>query len=190
MNTPAHIALNLVILGGPERPEDTFPIAVGSLLPDLPMVIFYGYEKLLRRLPESLIWSQAYHDPAWQALFDGLHSLPLLLVAVAVCWSIQARRSLLLFAAMILHGIEDMPFHHSDAHRHLFPLSSWRFQSPLSYWDPHHYGHFIAPLEGLLFALCAAILAKRATSPGARMLLALLVAAYGLYWVYVIWVWA
>lgn len=190
MNTPAHIALNLVLLGRRERLDETLVIAVGSALPDLTMLTFYFWEKVIRHVPEPLIWSREYHDTAWQAIFDGIHSVPLLLIALVVSFYLGGRRPLLLFAAMILHSLEDLPLHHADAHRHLFPLSEWRFHSPVSYWDPSHYGHITAPLEGLLFGLCCLLLARRATSSHARLFLGLLVLVYALYWGYVFWIWA
>jgi len=45
-----------------------------------------------------------------------------------------------------------LPVHHDDGHRHFFPLSDWRFESPVSYWDPAHYGHIFLWIELLLVA--------------------------------------
>ena len=51
---------------------------------------------------------------------------------------------------MICHSLLDIPVHNDDAHRHFFPLTDYRFMSPLSYWDPNHYGRFVALFELLL----------------------------------------
>jgi hypothetical protein len=53
-------------------------------------------------------------------------------------------------ASLICHSLLDLPVHHDDAHRHFFPLSDYRFISPLSYWDPSHYGQFVALAEVLV----------------------------------------
>jgi hypothetical protein len=60
MNTPAHVIVNLLILGQKKRPKNTFPIVVGALLPDLPMLFFYLYEKVYRKMAEVSIWAHAY----------------------------------------------------------------------------------------------------------------------------------
>ncbi|CAB5098070.1 hypothetical protein D3OALGB2SA_1648 [Olavius algarvensis associated proteobacterium Delta 3] len=79
MNTPAHVAVNLVVFGRKHRPELNVPILLGSLLPDLPIIVFYMVEKLYRNLPESVIWSDAYYRPGWQAFIDVFNSIPLAL---------------------------------------------------------------------------------------------------------------
>ena len=53
MNTPAHATLNLLLLGRKNRPETAVPIVIGAALPDVPMFIFYAYEKLIQNTPEQ-----------------------------------------------------------------------------------------------------------------------------------------
>ena len=62
MNTPAHAVINLLILGKKEKPQYNLPIVFGGILPDLPMVIFYFYEKFWRGIPEQIIWSESYYN--------------------------------------------------------------------------------------------------------------------------------
>ena len=54
---------------------------------------------------------------------------------------------------MVLHSLLDLPVHNDDAHRHFFPLSNYRFISPISYWDPNHYGGIVSVVELLLVLL-------------------------------------
>ena len=42
--------------------------------------------------------------------------------------------------------------HRDDSHRHPYPLSDWRFISPLSYWDPVHHGQWLGLAEASLVA--------------------------------------
>ncbi len=97
------------------------------------MFAFYAYQKLLRT-PDSDIWGRVYFDSAWQAFFDVFNSIPLIALCLLVTWRLAAIRWTVLFAAMGLHVVFDLPLHQDDAHRHFFPLSDWRFVSPVSYW--------------------------------------------------------
>ena len=67
MNTPAHVALNALLLGRGRFESDWGAITAGSLMPDLPMVGFYLVERFGRGTPEGVIWGQLYFDPDWQA---------------------------------------------------------------------------------------------------------------------------
>lgn len=190
MHTPAHVVVNLVILGRKEKPETTFPIVFGALLPDLPMFVFYLYQKVLRQTSEQVIWSQAYYEIGWQVFFDLFNSFPVMALGVALAYFLRARRLTVFFTSMALHGIADFGLHHDDAHRHLFPFSDWRFYSPISYWDPRHFGHIIAPLEAVTVLVACIILARRFTSTTARALIASVIPVYAIYWGYALWVWA
>ena len=78
MNTPGHAVVNLLVLGKRDRRSLFAPIAFGAVLPDLPMFVFYAYQKSWLKAPERVIWAEAYHDLSWQAFFDVFNSLPLL----------------------------------------------------------------------------------------------------------------
>ena len=147
MNTPAHVVLSAVALGRERWRGLWGPITLGALLPDLPMFGFYAYQRLLRGRPEATIWGELYFEPDWQLFFDLFNSFPLLAVAGLVAWRVGNTRGLALVASMALHCLFDLPLHHDDAHGHFEPLSSWRFASPLSYWDPAHHGRIVGALE-------------------------------------------
>ena len=178
MNTPSHLILNLCALGHGRPADPGVPIAIGAVLPDAPMFVFYAVEKLVLGVSEATIWTTDYFAPGWQDFFDLFNSLPLLAVGLTVTLITQNRWWALLFGSMVMHCLLDLPFHHDDAHRHLFPFSDWRFASPVSYWDPDHYGQIAAPLEaGLGLAGCA-ILWRRHPGRASRVGLALLATTY------------
>ncbi len=66
---------------------------------------------------------------------------------------------LVIFAlAALTHAAADFFLHVHDAHAHFWPLSDWRFASPVSYWDPRYYGQYFSVFEiflglGLCFML-------------------------------------
>ena len=155
MTTPAHAALSLIVLGRSER--NALPVALGAVAPDAPMLVFYLWERLVRGVSEGRIWSERYFDPGWQVVFEIPSSIPLLALALCILLVLLGRRSTgrfpaagvaatprparltaatLFVASMILHALGDLPLHREDAHRHFFPVSDWRFTSPVSYWDP------------------------------------------------------
>ena len=153
MNTPAHIIFSLALLGRENAWRYAIAIAIGAVLPDVGMLIFYGWQKL-QGIEESIIWSDIYFRPHWQNFFDLTNSIPLILIAIIIAAWQQRKFFTLLFASMLLHCLLDLPVHHDDAHRHFFPFSDWRFASPFSYWDREHYGNVIGNLEIAAFFVC------------------------------------
>jgi len=147
VNTPSHAILNLALLGRTGRPARNVPVVLGALLPDVPIVFLYAFATLVLRQPSELIWSKTYFEPVWQTLVDVPHSFPLIAAGWAVARWRKATWWELLFASMFLHSVLDYPVHTDDAHRHFFPLSGYRFDSPVSYWDPARYGREVALVE-------------------------------------------
>lgn len=191
MTTPAHAALSLIILGRSER--NALPVALGAVAPDVPMLVFYLWERLARGVSEGRIWSERYFDPGWQVVFDIPSSIPLLLLALCILLVLIGRRSTagpvpsagvaaaprparltawaLFVASMILHALGDLPLHREDAHRHFFPFSDWRFTSPVSYWDPDHFGGYAAIGEVLLVLAVSVFLFRAYRGRGRRIVL-------------------
>ena len=181
MNTPAHLVLNALVLGrGPWRGA-WFPITAGALMPDLPMFVFYIYQRGVLATPEAIIWSDAYFQPNWQLVFDLFNSLPLLCLAALISWRARAPRLLAFITSMILHCLMDLPLHHDDAHAHFRPISAWRFESPISYWDPEHYGQIFAGVEMLFILGGAGLLVFRSRLRAWRLVGAFTLVSYALF---------
>ena len=147
MNTPSHYILNLVLLGKTIAPKANAAITIGAILPDLPIFIFYFAAKFVYKLPERQIWSEVYYQPFWQNIIALFHSLPLALIGLFISLYCGWKSGAIACSSLIFHSLLDLPFHHDDAHRHFFPFSDYRFISPLSYWDPKHYGNIVALVE-------------------------------------------
>ena len=147
MNTPGHVAVNLALLGKKGRPELSLPAVTGALIPDAPIYFFYLYQKLFVSLSEHEMWADAYFQPQWQLVFDTFHSIPLALFAGWITYRLGGTVWAVFFVSMALHSMFDFPLHGDDAHRHFFPLSDYRFESPVSYWDPRRYGLIVSIAE-------------------------------------------
>lgn len=179
MNTPAHLVVGLALLGAGRGRSHERWILLGTLLPDLPMFGFYLWQRLVLSTPDSVIWSSSYFDPGWQGFFDVFNSIPIALLGLAIASSRRAWPAIYLCAGLLLHFAMDLPLHHDDAHGHFYPLSTWRFESPISYWDPAHYGRVGAGLELACVAIASAMLFRRTVRVAARILLVALVGLYG-----------
>lgn len=152
MMTPAHIAASLIAWRNEAGWKRTAAVIFGAALPDLPMVGFYVYQKAIGTA-DRVIWSQSYFEFGWQLFFDAFNSIPLALLAMAVFVRTNQYLLWLVSASALLHMLCDFPVHHDDAHRHFLPLTNWKFESPVSYWDPRYHGRTFATLE-FFFAIC------------------------------------
>ena len=188
MNTPAHAIANLLLFRKSIRETHAVAIVAGALLPDAPMLLFYLWARL-SGMHERAIWRDGYFDPGWQALFDAFHSFPLLGLAWLLAWRARMQALSLFFASMVMHSLFDFPFHHNDAHRHFWPLSDFRFASPVSYWDPAYYGQYVSALELLVVMAGGAWLLRTAESPTLFRCTAAILFIYLAFWAVAAAIW-
>ncbi len=163
MNTPAHVIASVVAFRAKRQPQSLWPAVIGGVIPDTPMFLFYAYEKLTGQ-PEHIIWSDLYFRPGWQTFFDLFNSVPITVCFLLIALRFRWNGLIVLFGSMLLHFACDLPLHHDDGHRHFLPLSVWRFESPVSYWDPKRFGWIMAPLE-MILTVCGCIYLVRRPSP-------------------------
>lgn len=190
MNTPAHAVLNIYLIGRKAPINIQAAILAGALLPDAPMFLFYGIEKLILHQPEHLIWSQRFFLPAWQGVFSSFNSFFFISAGWLMAHCLRAPSWQFLFLSMGLHALCDLPLHNADAHRHFYPLTDWRFHSPVSYWDPAHHGGLVTLVEIGLVLICSALLLYgRGASRFIKGTIGTLGALYVIYFGYVLWVW-
>ncbi len=184
MNTPSHAILNLALLGKLAVPEANLIIIFGGILPDIPIFLFYGWAKFIAKLPEGEIWSQAYYHPVVQDIVALSHSIPLALLGLVIAYLYGWKSIQILCLSLILHSLFDLPVHNDDAHRHFFPFSDYRFISPLSYWDPKHYGRIVALFEMFFVFLGTLWSFSFVNSPIGKGLMILVNGFYGFGYLY------
>ncbi|NER79486.1 MAG: hypothetical protein F6K42_07865 [Leptolyngbya sp. SIO1D8] len=189
MNTPAHVVLSMLCLGRQDTANLLTPVIFGAVLPDAPIFAFYFIERVVKGTSESIIWREAYYREGWQNLIDFFNSVPLIIIGFIVTAWAGSRIGMALFSSMFLHVLGDLPLHHHDAHRHFFPFSNWRFESPVSYWDPAFHGDLITRLEILLVIASCIILLLTYQSLPAKISVGLVGLSYIAYFVYVLVVW-
>ena len=149
MQTPSHVVISLFLWRKNSAWPETLAVTAGAILPDLNMFFFYGYQKWIGS-SESEIWGTLYFLDQWQLFFDVFNSIPIFLMLMLIGHFWNSRLLFLVSASALVHLLCDLPLHNDDAHRHLLPFSNWRFISPVSYWDPKHYGPYAASLEYLV----------------------------------------
>ena len=72
----------------------------------------------------------------------------------------------------------DFLVHREDAHAHFWPLTKWKFISPVSYWDANHYGNIVGLIEIGIAAAMIAVLWRRFKSNWVRLGLGLAIISY------------
>jgi hypothetical protein len=124
----------------------TLAAAAGGLAPDLTSFVLVG-AALAGGMDGQAVFRDAWFSPAWQAIMAPSHSIPLWTAAVVLALALRVRTAGAFAASGLLHQAFDFPLHGEDAHRHFWPLSNWRFESPVSYWDPAQGGAIVGTIE-------------------------------------------
>ncbi len=154
MNTPTHIALAVNLFGNSKRPKQTKWIIWGALMPDLPMFLLLGFD-LARQIPMQEIWDSRYFQDYWQTPLNFTNSIFIYLFILLIAYWRKSPNFMLFAAAALLHILCDLPFHREDGHAHFWPLTDWKFISPVSYWDPNHFGRIFSTIEMLFLTILA-----------------------------------
>src|SRR3954470_19135367 len=178
VNTPTHVLMGMAAFGSPKAPKLTVAAALGGLLPDGPAILMVLWASRVQGYGPGMIFGTLYFSPSWQALLAPWHSVPLWALVLALGLYLRSPATEAFPASGLLHQACDFPVHADDPHRHFWPLSDWRFHSPVSYWDPRHYGRLFEPFEFALTLGLLAFLAWRYRSPWLRGALGLLALAY------------
>ncbi|MEL6871776.1 MAG: hypothetical protein AAFO62_03065 [Pseudomonadota bacterium] len=187
MNTPTHLLVAAAALAKPDAPRRNAVALAMAIVPDLSIFVMYFLKRVIEGRPPMEIWRVIYWQEPWQTISAISNSIPLW-AGVAMA-GLAFRSTLLTVAglAALSHVALDFPVHASDAHVHFWPLTDWRFHSPLSYWDTRHYGQWVSLAEFIFGAVLVVVLLRRFRSPGVRVVLGLALATYVLVPVYFMW---
>ncbi|MEN0088685.1 MAG: cobalamin biosynthesis protein CobQ [Pseudomonadota bacterium] len=184
MMTQTHVLLGAALFAKPGHKLRNAAAVAGGIIPDIAIFIMYGWERL-KGTPAREIWDDVYFNSSfWKAATATGNSAPLYAAFLAIGFVIRKRAPILgaavmiLAAASLVHVFTDFLLHVDDAHAHLYPLSDWRFRSPVSYWDPNHYGNIWAPIELVFGLLLTVLLFRRFKTALVRIGLGALALAY------------
>ncbi len=161
MNTPAHMIFGLTVFAKAGRPTVTAAALAGALIPDLSLYLMSGWHLQVLGTSPQVVFGQLYFSDAWQSIFRIDNSM--ILWGIALTFGLMFRMPVMiaLCGAAMLHLVGDFLLHHDDGRAHFWPISNWIFQSPVSYWDPAHYGTIFGAIEVGASLLCCAVLWRR-----------------------------
>lgn len=180
MNTPTHALVALAALSKrDDRPRNLW-VLLGALIPDLAIFLWAPWQRWGRGHDWSSIWNQHYFEPPMQTLIALFNSVPIYAALALIGWVARTSRwglILLVFSfAALLHIALDAPVHGHDAYRHLWPISDWRFYSPISYWEGDLHARWVSLIEAALVVWAGVVLWQRFPKLWVRIVLSLLLA--------------
>lgn len=188
MNTQSHIIISAALFGR-GIPKRAWIAAAGGFLPDVPMLLIVLALKLAG-FPASQIFNELYWQNWWQITNGLAHNFWLWGGLVGLAIVIRERLSntaasidrwslVMVFAASgLLHATIDFLCHREDAHMSLWPVTRWKFISPVSYYDPRHYGTAFTLFEATLGLCLGVVLFRQFRNFWVRMALLIAMALY------------
>ena len=142
--------------------------ALGSALPDVPLLVLTSLSMLTNPSWDEGMAQMHFayeRSPVWIGLHNAPHSLLVLggaTLLTVLFKKLPSRQPLLwALAGAALHALTDVLTHAGDGPMFLYPLSSLRFHSPVSYWDPEHYGRIFSITEYTLDVMLVVYLGYR-----------------------------
>jgi hypothetical protein len=188
MHSQTHVIMGAALFGG-KVPKRAWFGALGGILPDLPM-LFIVLALKLAAVPDPVIFGFLYWQDWWQITNAVAHNfwgwgavfaiaLVLRERAAATAQTIdRCSLALVLSGSALLHCLIDFLVHREDAHMSFWPVTRWKFISPVSYYDPAHFGHYFSIFEALVGLSLAALLLSRFRSRWVRGALILAIFLY------------
>ena len=105
----------------------------------------------IRGEPQQKIWDEIYFNPPMQLTAAIFNSVPIYatLAFIGALYRKTVWGLLLLFFALaaLIHIALDFPVHGHDAYAHFWPITDWKFHSPISYWEVDHHANWVGLIE-------------------------------------------
>lgn len=188
MNTQTHVIMGAVLMGQ-AVPRRALLGALGGLAPDIQMLLIVIVLKLAGT-PDRIIFGELYWQNWWQICNAIAHNF--WLWSGLVCLGLYMRDRLstsargfdawtgvsLFAGSALLHTTIDFISHREDAHMSFWPVTRWKFISPVSYYDPQYYGAWFSSFEAVLGLVLAVILFRQFKNRFLRACIAIAMARY------------
>ncbi|MEL7106721.1 MAG: cobalamin biosynthesis protein CobQ [Pseudomonadota bacterium] len=155
MNTPAHLIFGVAAFGRPEVRRTTLAALLGAMAPDFSLYVMSIYAMRVLGISPQRVFDELYYSDAWQQVFAVDNSFILWGIGLGVALWAGSKAWTAFAGAGLLHLAFDFPLHTHDARMHFWPLTTWKFESPVSYWDGSAYADLVG--AGVLVLVAAAL---------------------------------
>ncbi len=176
MMSQTHLIFGLAAFGQPNQTRLTLAALAGSFIPDASLYLLAGTHLFVLNTPPEVVFGELYYSENWQAIFRIDNSFIVWGIGLILAVMLKSKVAIALCGAAFLHLLLDFPLHNDDARAHFWPITDWKFFSPVSYWDSNYYGHFVGPLEVAASLLVCVVLLRRFTGRWMRGFIGLLAA--------------
>ncbi len=175
MNVPAHLIFGAAAFGKPDNWRITLAAVLGSFAPDVSLFVMAGWALFVSGVDPAIVFGEYYFSDGWQGVFAVDNSF--IFWGMALLAAVWGKRPVLIaFAgAGLMHLGFDFLLHNSDARIQFWPLTDWKFYSPVSYWDTRYYASIVSPIELGLTLLLAFFMFRRFTGRLARVMIVIAV---------------
>lgn len=158
MITPSHIIYSWALAKKTEPSDSTTAIirrrtlafVLGALFPDTPTYLFFFVNSFILGYSGSQMWGDMYFNSAWSIPITLTHSFLVWPILIFIASYFKWRYLRWFSISALLHATVDFCVHTDDAYRHFYPFSNWKFNSPISYYNPSEYGVYVSAFDSLL----------------------------------------
>jgi len=182
VNSPTHSLLALALLSKKGHDKRNWSIFIGSIVPDIAIYIWAPYQRFVNGVSGAEMWDKLYFEPPMQNLIAYFNSIPIYGILAALGYFARTKlwgQLLMVFSfAALIHMATDIPVHGHDAYRHFWPLSDWRFFSPISYYEQDLHGAWVSLIEAFIAIACIIVLWRRFPKLWVKIVLGLLAFLY------------
>ena len=165
--------MSAVLFAKPEQRKVMTAALLGGFLPDFSLYFMFFWHKLVLQTPTQTIFNDLYFSDYWQKIFAMDNSFIVWGILLGLALFLRSEWMIAMSGAALVHLLCDFPLHVDDARAHLWPLTMWKFESPISYWDSTHHGNIVSVLEFFLVCVMVCILWRRFKAQIPRILIAL-----------------
>jgi len=152
----------------------------GSVIPDAFIYVCATWLIFVKKVPQQTLWNEIYFDTPMQTTASIFNSVPLYLallgIGLAFRKSVWGMCALFFALAALSHIALDFPVHNHDAYAHFWPLSDWKFFSPISYYETHLYGNWVGMVDAFIAIGAIYVLWRRFDKTWVRVILGIFLA--------------
>jgi hypothetical protein len=164
MYTVSHVIVGAALFGGRGQ-KAAWIAAVASLLPDLPLVVV-KIGATVKGVAPGFALMYLYWQNWWQIVMAIAHDFWLWGVLLLCGFMLRQSLVMVFAGAGLLHCVIDFLCQREDGYMQFWPVSRWIFMSPISYWDPAHFGTIFTVGEAVLVLVLAVTASGRRSQHG------------------------